>query len=99
MKTKYFGLTETKLFHFHRIFKNGVGVQANPLSPSGSATEVEKEIFANLYLLIPICFIFNIWLSEDTVSLVYEVFCRTFFDYRSDHVYCLIKIQSRLWQQ
>ena len=20
---KYFGLTETKLFHFHRIFKNG----------------------------------------------------------------------------
>ena len=27
------GLTETKLFHFHRIFKTGVeeGVEANPL--------------------------------------------------------------------
>ena len=23
MKMKQFGLTETKLFHFHRIFKNG----------------------------------------------------------------------------
>ena len=32
---KSFGLTETKLFHFHRIFKNGGGggVQANPLPP------------------------------------------------------------------
>ena len=30
MKMKQFGLTETKLFHFHRTFKNvgGVGVQA-----------------------------------------------------------------------
>ena len=41
---KQFGLTETKLFHFHRIFKNGVqggGVPANPLkTPSGSATDV-----------------------------------------------------------
>ena len=25
MKMKYFGLTETKLFHFRRIFKNGGG--------------------------------------------------------------------------
>ena len=25
MKMKQFGLTETKLFHFHRIFKNGGG--------------------------------------------------------------------------
>ena len=25
MKMKKFGLTETKLFHFHRIFKNGNG--------------------------------------------------------------------------
>ena len=38
MKMELFGLTETetKLFHFHRIFKNGGGggggmVQANPL--------------------------------------------------------------------
>ena len=31
-----YGLTETKLFHFHRIFKKrgtGMGVQANPLNP------------------------------------------------------------------
>ena len=35
MKMKYFGLTETKLFHFHSIFKNGggEGVRANPLTP------------------------------------------------------------------
>ena len=36
MKMKYFGLPETKLFHFHRIFKNGGvgrGVQANPPEP------------------------------------------------------------------
>ena len=26
MKMKSFGVTETKLFHFHRIFKNGGGV-------------------------------------------------------------------------
>ena len=26
MKMKEFGLTETKSFHFHRIFKNGDGV-------------------------------------------------------------------------
>ena len=25
MKMKSFGVTETKLFHFHRIFKNGGG--------------------------------------------------------------------------
>ena len=35
MKMKYFGLTETKLFHFHRIFEKrggggGSGVRANP---------------------------------------------------------------------
>ena len=26
-------LTETNLFHFHRIFKTGEGVRANPLNP------------------------------------------------------------------
>ena len=33
MKMKQFGLTETKLFHFHWIFKigDGKGVQASPL--------------------------------------------------------------------
>ena len=30
MKMKEFGLTETKLFHSHRIFKRGI--QANPLN-------------------------------------------------------------------
>ena len=33
---KKIGLTEAKLFHFHRIFKNGGGgggVHANPLNP------------------------------------------------------------------
>ena len=34
MKTKEFGLTETKLFHFHRIFKNGErGSSEPPLDP------------------------------------------------------------------
>ena len=43
MKMKQFGLTEIKLFHFHRIFKIGGGggggmFLANPLISSGSAT-------------------------------------------------------------
>ena len=35
MKIKYFGLIETELFHFYRIFKIGGqgGGRANPLSP------------------------------------------------------------------
>ena len=34
MKMKYFALTESKLFHFHRIFKNGGGgTPAPPLDP------------------------------------------------------------------
>ena len=35
MKMKYFGLTETKLFHFHMNFKNGggEGFRANHLNP------------------------------------------------------------------
>ena len=37
MKMKFFGLTETKLFHFHRIFKNGGG-GGGALTPSGSTT-------------------------------------------------------------
>ena len=40
MKMKLFGLIETKLFHFHRLFKNGGqgGGCSNPLlNPSGSA--------------------------------------------------------------
>ena len=32
MKMQSFGLTETKLFNFHKIFKNEeLGVQVNPL--------------------------------------------------------------------
>ena len=35
MKMKLFGLTEIKLFHFHRIFKHGGGEggRSNPLNP------------------------------------------------------------------
>ena len=43
MKMKLFGLTETKLFHLHKIFQNGGwggGVQENHLNPSGSATKL-----------------------------------------------------------
>ena len=47
MEMKKFGLTETKLFHFHRIFKKlgpGREVQANPLKPfSGSTTVITGE--------------------------------------------------------
>ena len=32
MKMKSFGVTETKLFHFHRIFKNGGGLDRVGLS-------------------------------------------------------------------
>ena len=35
MKMKYFGLSDTKLLHFHKIFKNagGGGVKTNPMNP------------------------------------------------------------------
>ena len=40
MKMKEFGLIETKLFHFHRIFKNwGQGGWGFEQTPSGSATD------------------------------------------------------------
>ena len=37
---KEFGLTETKLFHFHRILNTGVemGFEQTPRTPSGSTT-------------------------------------------------------------
>ena len=38
MKIKYFGLTETKLFHFHRIFKTRGAGKGSERTPSGSAT-------------------------------------------------------------
>ena len=39
MKMKSFGLTETKLFHFHWIFKNkGADREGGKQTPSGSAT-------------------------------------------------------------
>ena len=45
MKIKKFGLIETKLVHFHRIFKNGWwgqggGFERIPGPPVGSATEL-----------------------------------------------------------
>ena len=33
IKMKEFGLTETKLFHFHGIFKGGGGFKPTPLNP------------------------------------------------------------------
>ena len=39
MKMKYFGLCETKSFHFHRIFNSGKGVQ----TPSGSTTVMYSQ--------------------------------------------------------
>ena len=45
MKMKAFGLTETKLFHFHMIFKNrgkGVGL---PLISSGSSLFVKVSVY------------------------------------------------------
>ena len=46
MKMKYFGLTETKLLHFHRIFKNGGGGASEP--PSGSATVIFTCLLGSL---------------------------------------------------
>ena len=33
IKMKQFGLTETKLFHFHRVFKKGRGFEQPPEPP------------------------------------------------------------------
>ena len=44
---KQFGLTETKIFHFHRIFKNEggeLGSSEPPRTPSGCAT-VYKVVY------------------------------------------------------
>ena len=45
MKRKYFGLTETKLFRFHRIFNNGEG-----RTPFGSATVMRSQSLSNIGL-------------------------------------------------
>ena len=44
MKMKYFGATETKLFHFHRIFDGGGGGEERGAkrTPSGSATDMRS---------------------------------------------------------
>ena len=41
LKMNSFGLTETKVFHSHRLFQNGwVGVSSEPLNRSGLATVI-----------------------------------------------------------
>ena len=65
---KYFGLTDTKLFHFHRKFKNGVGAERGfKGTPSGSATAhtvataavgskaVVLLMLIDCLLLLPLC--------------------------------------------
>ena len=61
MKMKSFGLTETKLFHFHRIFKEGGGeggggVQANPIrirhcNPCGSLVSNSVSVNMNMFFV------------------------------------------------
>ena len=74
MKKKELGLIETKLFHFHRIFKTGggEGVQVNSLKPSGfepylvaksedrlsHENAVLSSAFASFYSLFYFIFIF-----------------------------------------
>ena len=51
MNMKYFGLSETKLFHLHRIFKNGGqggGFKKTHMNPSGSATDRTSQQVHNL---------------------------------------------------
>ena len=50
MKMNMFGLIETKLFHFHRIFKNGSGGGSRgwfERTPSGSATGKIAQLSLN----------------------------------------------------
>ena len=51
MKMKYFGLTETKLFCFHWIFKNGEresGSSETPDSPLDPPLDPPLDIFRNV---------------------------------------------------
>ena len=62
---KYFGLTETKLYHFHRIFKTRgrgaeMGVQANPFSSldpplHSTCYEANQMIYIVFVYLSPKC--------------------------------------------
>ena len=49
MKMKYFGLTETKLFNFHKIFKNG-----RRGGGSSEAPEPSLDLSKFLLLYIPV---------------------------------------------
>ena len=48
MRMKQFGLPETKLFPFNRIFKNGGGGGGLKQTPSGSATDYTLIFLAGL---------------------------------------------------
>ena len=44
MKMKY-GLTETKLYHVHRIFKNGVGAGGGSSEPPPPQRPIDPPLF------------------------------------------------------
>ena len=48
-----FGLTETKLFHFHRLFKTGGGGGGLKQIPSGSATDVGVSLLCGRIFVNP----------------------------------------------
>ena len=48
MKMKQFGLIETKLFHFHRIFKGGWGVRVNLLDPPLESNTIFSALNAHI---------------------------------------------------
>ena len=75
MKMKYFGLTETKLFHFHRILKNGDGEGSSSETPYGSAT-VKSDVYC-IFVTFPCCILgqvlYLIVLFPDLCRLSYFV--------------------------
>ena len=50
MKMKQFGLAETKLFHFQRIFKNGRHGGGSLEPPLGPPISVKKTLEANVFV-------------------------------------------------
>ena len=59
MKMKSFGLAETKLFHFHGIFKNRGWGGGFRRTPSGSATDLQISIQTLVLLNMPNRFIYS----------------------------------------
>ena len=71
MKIKLFGLTETKWFHFHGMFKKKWGFARTPWTPSESATEVHAQLSwaRKKFYNIGACFIS--WVELAGLSLAY----------------------------